>query len=574
MGRDLTERRITPVRTPSLRREHAQPACRDERGSIVMVLFLIITASILILTAAGIAISQQVVAQQTLQRNDALQAAEAGLDAALSEIRNATNGTTGEVEDLPCNGTDDFTLSGSLGTPNAQYTVSVTYYEGDDPPTQNQVANDTVVDCFSNSESNYPSQVPDWALIIATGQDAASGSGTPPKRELQEVYAFQNTNLDVPGGSIHDFDYNGSTDDLCMIDPTTPAAANNRVYMETCQADGTSPDEYTWSYEPNETIELSATSSGTEPLCLYGNVSTDTVTLVDCTQSSTLWWGVNGNAQLMPETADGAENTENLCLNEETGTPIQLDLATCAISDEQQQSWAPTREVGPGQAGGGTYQYVNYQDFGYCLDVSNQNVSQVGATVNESGEAEPYEILYLCKQFEDGAGWSPTSGTSPGDPIWNQRFVSMGDYTYNDNGETYHLLETPYTSSLSTSYCLYSPLEDATGNDDPSGDNGSWVIVEPCPSIANGPVTQQSDLPFLWSIDTSVPYNIMDVLGECLNADNADQQIPDGGSDGEPFATATVAGCDATSESEEWNAPPIVQQPGVSDVFEPTLSGN
>ena len=51
-----------------------------------------------------------------MQRNDALEAAEAGLDAAVGELRVANNGAgNGEVEDLPCTGSDNFSLAGYLG---------------------------------------------------------------------------------------------------------------------------------------------------------------------------------------------------------------------------------------------------------------------------------------------------------------------------------------------------------------------------------------------------------------------------------------------------------------------------
>lgn len=546
----------------------AQAKPRDDRGSIVMVLFIIITASILVLAAAGIAISQEAVATRTVQSNDALQAAHGGLDAAISEIRAASNGSGGQVEELPCTGGNGFTLTGTVGpSTTATYTVTVAYYDGAYPPTLNQVALDTAVACFSNMAGSYPSQVPNWAVITSTGQDPESGHQTPPKRELQEVYAFLNTNLDVPGGSIEDFDY--TTDDLCMIDPAATPAAGDTVYMETCQESGTNPDQYTWSYETNEDIELSATATSATPLCLYGNVNNKQVSLAACSTSSSLWWGITNSAGLMPETSGGAQNTQNLCLNENGSTsPIPLNLATCTGSFDQAQSWKLTHQVGAGQAGSSTYQYVNYADFGYCLDVTNQTVTP----------PEPYLILYECKQFEDGAGWNPTSGQTPEDPIWNQRFVPYGNYTY--NGSSYQLLETPYTTSESTSYCLYSPFNTSDGATDPAGDNPpngtvnnpSWVTVAACPTINGTPSAAQSH--YLWSINTSTTYNITDAEGDCLDADNADQQIPSGDVGGAQYVTATVAVCDTTSEYEKWNAPPTVSNPGVSDVFEPILSGN
>ncbi len=100
---------------PSPRRpRRPRRASSDERGQMVIVLLIILTASILVLIAAGVAISQQLMAQRTVQRNDALEAADAGLDAAIGELRGANNGNgNGVPEDLPVR---PRTVSRLLGT--------------------------------------------------------------------------------------------------------------------------------------------------------------------------------------------------------------------------------------------------------------------------------------------------------------------------------------------------------------------------------------------------------------------------------------------------------------------------
>ena len=156
----MTRRHLRPAhRGPARRVDRAH----DDRGSIVLVLLIIIASSILVLTVAGIAISQQVVAEHTVQRNDALEAAEAGLDAAVGELRVANNGAgNGEVEDLPCTGSDNFSLTGYLGgTSTATYTVTVTYYQSVEP-TNTNIANGAAqpVSCYTAVTPGYPDRGP------------------------------------------------------------------------------------------------------------------------------------------------------------------------------------------------------------------------------------------------------------------------------------------------------------------------------------------------------------------------------------------------------------------------------
>ena len=183
----MTRRHLRPAhRDPARRVDRAH----DDRGSIVLVLLIIIAISILVLTVAGIAISQQVVAEHTVQRNDALEAAEAGLDAAVGELRVANNGAgNGEVEDLPCTGSDNFSLTGYLGgTSTATYTVTVTYYESVEP-TNTNIANGAAqpVSCYTAVTPGYPDAVPYYAVIESVGQDPNVGPIKAPSRTIQEI---------------------------------------------------------------------------------------------------------------------------------------------------------------------------------------------------------------------------------------------------------------------------------------------------------------------------------------------------------------------------------------------------
>lgn len=550
------------MNTSRLRRRF-EAARDDERGSVVLVLFIIITASILVLAVTGIAVSQQVVAQRTLQRNDALEASEAGLDAALGELRAASSGGTGLVEDLPCTNTpaNGFTLTGYLGgSSSGSYTTTVVYYQNVEPTVANLAAGDTEpVACFTGTTSSFPDEVPNYALIESVGKDPQTGPETVPTRTIEEIYAFHNTNQNIPGGIIPDYNY--ANDDLCLADNNTTPAVGDSLYAEKCQTSGTT--DFTWLYNANFTIELSESESST-PLCIQGNQSTDTVTLQQCLSSSSSsfylqQWGINDSGEYETVTTAGAP--EGLCINEITNTAgSKLDLASCSGSFSDNQTWAPAPQVGPGDAGVATDQFVNYDEFGNCMDVTNQNVSS------------SYLIDYMCKQFPDGAKWTPELGTDPYDPDWNQRWQQIS-VTYQGNGEAYVELEThdlPH-SDPGTLYCLYSPgnsnIGDTETHDEPN--NPNWVVVKSCPALVGGEVPT-GDQAYLWNVNSTSTYLVHDYWQDCLKADTYDQQEPASGS---WFSTITVAKCDGDS-AEEWNAPPSLSDAGVSNMFEPTEAGN
>ena len=540
--------------------------CRDERGSIVMVLFIIIASSILVLTVAGIAISQQVLAQRTVQRNDALEAAEAGLDAAVGELRSANNGTgAGLAQDLPCTGTAGFSLTGYLGSSStATYTVTVTYWQ-DTEPTKTNIASGTAQDitCYTGMSPGYPDQVPYYALIESVGQDQRGGAATVPSRTIEEIYAFHDTNLNVADGVIEDFNY--AADDLCIADITawdnnTSPAVGDELGVENCATAG-DPDQ-TWQYEQNFTLEFTSTISTSTPLCIQGNTTTDTVLLEKCTSPvpTDQQWGINDSGEYEPVSSSGGAASQDLCINEEQNqSGAQLDLATCSSGFSDTQTWQPTPAVGSGDAGIATQQFVNYDEFGNCMDVTNQNVNS------------SYLIDYMCKQFPDGAEWTSQSGTNPYDPTWNQRWLQL-DVTYAGNNGSYVELETndQPANSPNTLYCLYSPDNIQEASTKNASSNPSWVTVKQCPTLQTGNVMPAGDQGYLWTVNDSSTYNVTDYWENCLETDTSDQQQPGGGS---WFSTITVAQCNGSS-AQEWNAPASLSNAGVSNMFEPTVSGN
>ena len=162
---------------------------------------------------------------------------------------------------------------------------------------------------------------------------------------------------------------------------------------------------------------------------------------------------------------------------------------------------------------------------------------------------------------------APTPTTRPGTSAGAQL-----DVTYAGNSNSYVELQTNNqpANNPNTLYCLYSPDNITDGTTDPSGSNPSWVIVKQCPSLQSGNKVPTGDQGFLWNVNNSTSYNVTDFWNECMTADTADQQVPGGGSS---FSTITVAQC-SSSAAQEWNAPASLSSSGVSNMYEPSVSGN
>ena len=85
--------------------------------------------------------------------------------------------------------------------------------------------------------------------------------------------------------------------------------------------------------------------------------------------------------------------------NQDAGTPVLIQ-SDCWSSYNASVTWVPSPTVGAGMAGTAHNQLVNLQQFGRCLDITNQSF------------ASTFLISYPCKQ-------NPT----PTAVAFNQRFV-------------------------------------------------------------------------------------------------------------------------------------------------------
>lgn len=577
---------------PAGRATGARPP-HDDHGSIILVLIFILFASMILALVAQGAVFQLGLGSSLVRRDNALQAATAGVQTVVAEIRGATttpSGSTGVLTSLPCTAATG-TTPGSDG--GATYTASATYVLLSTTGKPSETTN-----CLSGG---LPA-----GYILDTATISSSGAAGPVTRAVKATYTFTTSYTPIPGGQILSYDNHdclqavadgGHYDLEVTTDCTTPA-----------------PADQTFMYNANWTLEMQL---GGSAWCLQNPWETGksvdgnapAAQLYPCTTTTGAApadqeWGINNSAPIQGVSATATHpvgQADNYCLDNPipsgTTTPHLTEPVTvqwCSGGFNQAQTWQMSQTVGAGDAApaagnffGPTNQLVNFQQFGRCLDVNGQSVSN-----NDL-------IVYPCKQFPD-----PNQ-----EPIWNQRWcfypvpgatppssnASVGIlYTPNpvyDNGSEQTCAPSGFSSSKTDSY---------TGNNNdrvtpyclvPEGysenTNGSWVsepFVEPCnlrnwpPTSSNVAGLEQKDM--LWNEWNSSAPSSYSYAYSVYSGDNAGLPTNDDhglcltagalgtASGGDQYSFAQMTACNG-AWTEKWNTPPSYGVLPLTDQYEP-----
>jgi hypothetical protein len=212
-------------------------------------------------------------------------------------------------------------------------------------------------------------------------------------------------------------------------------------------------------------------------------------------------------------------------------------------------SWQLSPSVGSGGASptgpsllGLTAQMVNYQQFGLCMDVTNEQVDST------------YLIDYDCKQFPDTADY----------PAWNQRwcFLKVNTVAGNQQGLLYtDEGETTCTPGSDGAFCATSPQTLASA----SGGSTAYVTVTSCSLTATPPV---NELWTAWSSNGGLDndYTWTDNWGSCMEANPNNTQNPGGDT---YWSTIQVDTCNG-SYAQKWDAPATLGQSQIGNTHEGT----
>lgn len=427
-----------------------------------------------------------------------LQAAKAGLQAAIGQLRadSATvNGVTvGNPSTLPCGAGSNPVLSGSVdGTTSLTYQVTISY----------QNALHAAMSCPFPANVNMTGS-PSYAVVQSTG--VASFGGQTTTRTLHAVYTLLSSNINIAGGLIED-----SSLGYCIVASSANVGASIN-FKPLAQCTNSALDA--WVYSTGYQLQLASTILGSAPLCITG-ASTGNATLTSCVanQWSQLWsWTgkYTWYGQQNPIT-NGNSNwalTWSGSLN--SSPPLQV---VNAPSDGPGNTFVPTPAVGAGGASAATNEIVNYQQFGRCLDVTQQKVSM------------GYDIVYPCKQDPSGQN----------NIFWNQKF----SYTEASGSSSSTTTTVSVYDNNNNQYCLTS-----------LGTAGGYTPMKSC----NGSAAQQWTR--YYNTGTySASYLFVDYAGRCLDV----AAIAANGT----YPTVVTNACSGNT-SQKWNALP---NPGTTSLF-------
>jgi Ricin-type beta-trefoil lectin domain len=503
---------------PRRRRDRGAADPRD-RGSLPMALLVTLVSMSLSAVLVPVVVNQITTNRVLDSRNDALQAAQSGIDAALGQLRRATNAAgKGDLEQLPpclLTGNADLDEPGTL--PRLRYRVTITYYRA---PTDGTAQ--------PQAQGCPPTDVPITAQLTATGgrTDAAAGPapGSTGTRTLDATYTFKTNNENITGGAIRLAA--PTANPLCMdAGSETSPAAGTAVTMQPCKSGGSSDQRFAYTADLSIRLVGSETVAAPKGMCLDAplpHANGTAVTFQPCLdRTPRQQWSLDNSSQFR-DTPNGV-GLGSFCFNLENnvGAAGRIVLGACN-SVSNKTIFRPQDGVGAGMASINTGQVVNYRQFSRCLDVTDHVPTR------------PYMIVWFCKQAPDG------------NVSWNQKWTLPPVTTSADNAVA-ERIRTAGTNN--PGYCLRSPGSTAANQ---------YVTMSPC--ALTGELT---DPALKWTMygdtgDYATSYRIVDSYGYCLTPTDLTVPFPDTHTDG--TAKAKVAVC-TSSEMQKWNAPANLNQP-------------
>jgi hypothetical protein len=496
---------------------------RDEAGSLPIAILVTLVGLMLSTLLVNTAIQQVTTTKSEISRVAALNAAQAGLDVGLAHIRAANDGAgAGVLGSLPC-GSLTGTLAAVGTSTQASYQVAVDYYPTDP---QSRTASWLATNKIACLTGGGAFSTPAYGLLVATGTYVPGSASVPVRRTLRATYTFRTTDLNIPGGLVHEYRTSTSAPDLCWDAGSGSPAAGTAVGLEACTAGSV---RQTWGYNANLTISLISSKTTTQPLgvCLDAGTphAVDQTVYVQACSTTTLpqqQWSYNDSSN-WEGTADGA-TLDGYCLNAQTPTIAggflvlgSVAAGTCRGGNGTRTVFYPDTTVGAGAGAAGpkASQLVDFKQFGRCLDVTNQQVNAA------------FLIAWACKQAPD-----------PNNVTWNQKWA-LPEVPDGATGVNTILTTNP-SSGL---YCLSSPRSIVSYQ---------YVTVVSCTAASMG-----AELKWTFYGNTGVyatSYTVVDVDGHCLSPTDPSAPSPDLFSGGQVVSKIIVASCDG-STLQKWNAP-------------------
>lgn len=491
---------MTSFRTLSQRGGEVHPP--DERGSMAILLMVVLVGLMLSALLVPMIITQSRNTRFDSTRLQALNAAQSGIDVTLGAIRASVVSGIGVSSQLPC-GPESGTMDSTGVT---AYSAVVEYFTFN--PVTEPSPSDRAMKCvngYGTFDAQTGSTTPGFARITSTGTNAAVTDGSSNGRTLTSTYVFRTPDVNILGGLLQ-LAPTGSAA-FCMDAGTPTAPADTTVKVQPCSPSTPPAPQQVFAYRTDLTLQLLSSISAGNPkgLCLNSTHSPalpgDPIRLAQCgplgsPAVDTQQWSYNDNGQYQAAQSTSATTgaLPDLCMNvlaRTAGQPVVL--GSCS------SGWIPSSSVGPGAAA--LPQWINFSEFGRCLDVTNQDPNH------------SFLIDYPCKQ-----------NPFPGAKTWNELFTAPAIPAG----------QASVTGVISTGrYCLTSP-----------GNSGGYVTIKACDGL---PWQTWTIYGGNKSLNYSTKFTLVSGL-LCLGLSGANAELP-------AWSTIDVETCTGATE-QKWNAVP------------------
>lgn len=597
---------------------------RAEDGfAMLTALFMLLVIATVTIVVTGIFASETKPTRLTNKSVETVDAASAGLQAAIGVLRNTPLNVDGyaDLTKLPCTDPTDpgggvSILVGdplaSVAVPGDQitgtvdgtaspgatesYRVVISYYLNDPTsaeaePGSQWSANTSPINC----KAGLVNSVPSYAFIQSFGADSqvtglASSEGD---RTIHAIYQFSTTTTNSSaGGRIAEF-IPGAQDTMCLDAQSTSPSVGSTPVMAACKPLGYPQQD--WLYRSDLTIEYGGnlTLGGGKGLCIQnvsgsGPTKAGTPELEPCVTSgnattysggypggNSQWeqeWAYDDNGHFQAPGSTG-DVTGGFCLTPTGVTASQsasagaaLAFSTCGGSSTDPTSWDPDAQVGAGASGGNVSGVPGAPTNQYV------NYALFGRCLDVNAQNFANDLIaFPCKQ-------APNTADLAWNQVWYWQAVGTAGYgIFYTNCPANDSNCAGGSTSSAQKDCLVSP-----------GVDGQPITGAVCPSNPSSAPSSELWLPtgLVTVNDGQEDYLESYLLVNKLNAqsDVLDSQCmaADTGTintrNGADYPEIIITACDGSQVPAgssvsnylllKWNAPPYSPTPGLHDVQE------
>jgi hypothetical protein len=399
------------------RRSAARPAgritarlqrARDERGSLPMAMLITIVGVGLAALMLPLVLVQVSTTSFEQRRGRALHAAQSGIEVALGQIRAAQSDGQGDTSKLPC-----LPLSGTVSDGGGSYSVSIDYFVAGDPDnhgagwrTSNRM---TCPPPAGPSDPISGLKTPRYALLTSTGAGSSAGTaGAASTRTVVSTYVFTTDDTNVPGGVIKMF-AGPDGDGVYCLDAGAAPVDDSPLQLRRCSSATPAPASQRWLYRENLSIQLAdSATDGDAGLCVDvpypdgkdKHATGQVLTLHTCETSDghatpEQTWSINGGLNFEGTYQDEQE-MDGRCFyvaGQASGAPLTLNTCTTDPTDPQ-RSWVLSPSAGNGREKPKYGHLINFQQFGLCLTVPDNNPPDVIKEKAHGGTYKGHNYTY------------------------------------------------------------------------------------------------------------------------------------------------------------------------------------